>query len=300
MALKPMVAPRRWPCNSRFTCSRSCAVDDFFAGFDDHPGGAALLGRRVAPPAAFRATRRTSPWLPSLLAITLGLGALGCRVFARNAFMDDKPYAFYALLAAAAVLVLALAERWRPLRWAWSPWRGARSFVRTRATVCRRSLSPLDRFAFGGDDRGDDLFLSRGARQSDRVRNLVVRLSHESIREDGIRAAIDAPDPQKKLPFILVPGSSGRMFDTTIHINNLGFRGPDLARDKGEAFRIVALGELKTFGPTLRDGEKPWPELLQDQFDHHASCGRKIEVITREPKPIQSTTSNACAATSCR
>ena len=102
---------------------------------------------------------------------------------------------------------------------------------------------------------------------------------NEWIREDGIRAAIDAPDPQKKLPFIQVPGSSGRMFDTTIRINNLGFRGPDLPRDKGDAFRIVALGESQTFGPTLRDGEKPWPELLQDLFDQHASCGHKIEVI---------------------
>ena len=102
---------------------------------------------------------------------------------------------------------------------------------------------------------------------------------NEWIREDGIRAAIDAPDPQKKLPFVLIPGSSGRMFDTTIRINNLGFRGPDMPRDKGDAFRIVALGKSQTFGPTLRDGEKPWPELLQDLFDQHASCGRKIEVI---------------------
>jgi lysophospholipase L1-like esterase len=69
------------------------------------------------------------------------------------------------------------------------------------------------------------------------------------------------------------------MFDTTIHINNLGFRGPDMAADKGDAYRIVALGESQTFGPTLRDGEKPWPELLQDELDRHASCGRSIEVL---------------------
>ena len=102
---------------------------------------------------------------------------------------------------------------------------------------------------------------------------------NEWIREDGIRSKIDAPDPEKKLPFVLVPGSSGRMFDTTIRINNLGFRGPDLPRDKGDAFRIFALGELQTFGPTLRDGERPWPELLQDLFDRHADCGRKVEIV---------------------
>jgi hypothetical protein len=102
---------------------------------------------------------------------------------------------------------------------------------------------------------------------------------NEWIREDGIRSKIDAPDPQKKLPFVFVPGSSGRMFDTTIRINNLGFRGPDIQRDKGDAFRIFALGESQTFGPTLRDGERPWPELLQDLFDRHADCGRKVEVV---------------------
>ena len=52
-----------------------------------------------------------------------------------------------------------------------------------------------------------------------------------------------------------------------------------MPHDKGDAFRIVALGESQTFGPTLRDGEKPWPELLQDLFDRHASCGRRIEVL---------------------
>ena len=116
-----------------------------------------------------------------------------------------------------------------------------------------------------------------------------------------IRAAIDAPDPLKKLPFVLVPGSSGRMFDTTIRINNLGFRGPDLPRDKGDAFRIVALGESQTFGPTLRDGEKPWPELLQDLFDRHASCGRGVEFINAGTEAYRSRTiPSGCAATFCR
>ena len=57
---------------------------------------------------------------------------------------------------------------------------------------------------------------------------------NESIRADGMRTAIDAPDPQKKLPFVQVPGSSGRMFEHhAVHINNLGFRRTDMIHKKG-------------------------------------------------------------------
>ncbi len=101
---------------------------------------------------------------------------------------------------------------------------------------------------------------------------------NEWIRDDGIRGVIEKPDPHKKLPFVLAPGTRGRMFDTTIRINSAGFRGPEIAAEKGDRFRIVALGESQTFGPTLHDGEKPWPERLQDLFAA-PSCSRPIEVI---------------------
>ena len=215
-----------------------------------------------------------------LFGIALGLAALGAGVLARNAFMADKPYAFYSLLVATAALVFAFGETVRPRP------RGVTA-VAARAFLLFALALPF----------ADALF--RSSTGLPLVATTVAptysyRAAHanptafatwwfyylnEWIREDGIRTAIDAPDPQKKLPFVQVPGSSGRMFDTTIRINNLGFRGPDLPRDKGDAFLIVALGKSQTFGPTLRDGEKPWPELLQDLFDQHASCGRKIEVI---------------------
>ena len=201
-------------------------------------------------------------------------------MFARNAFMADKPYAFYPLLVATALLVLAIAERARPHSM------GAVA-VAARAFLLFTLALPL---ADGLYRRSTGLplvatvaaptYSYRAAHANPTAfATWWFYYLHEWIRDDGIRAAIDAPDPQKKLPFVLVPNSSGRMFDTTIRINNLGFRGPDMPRDKGDAFRIVALGESQTFGPTLRDGEKPWPELLQDLFDRHASCGRKIEVL---------------------
>ena len=217
---------------------------------------------------------------PSLVGVALGLAGVAAGVLARNAFMADKPYVFYPLLIATTLLVLALVERARPLS------TGAIA-VAARAFLLFALVLP---FADALYRRSTGLPLVATVAQP----TYSYRAAHanptafatwwfyylnEWIRKDGIRAAIDAPDPQKKLPFVQVPGSSGRMFDTTIHINNLGFRGPDIAPDKGNAFRIVALGESQTFGPTLRDGEKPWPDLLQDEFDQHASCGRRIQII---------------------
>jgi peptidoglycan/LPS O-acetylase OafA/YrhL/lysophospholipase L1-like esterase len=254
----------------------------FFAGFErpilaarPYYGGprseaAAIIAPQGEP-------RRSRPWL---LAIALAVAMLGAGVLARNAFMAAKPYAFYPLLVATAVLALALAETARPRR------SGALAVAARAFLLFALALPVAD--ALYRRSTGVPLVAtvaeptySYRAAHANPVAFATwwFYYLNEWIREDGIRAAIDAPDPQKKLPFVLVPGSSGRMFDTTIHINNLGFRGPDMARDKGDAFRVVPLGESQTFGPTLRDGEKPWPELLQDLFDQHASCSRRLEVI---------------------
>ena len=245
------------------------------------PGGPALLRRAGRVAAATVAPRReASPLAPVASRLALGLAALGAGVLARNAFMADKPYAFYSLLVATAVLVFALVETVRP-HTTGAAAVAARAFLLFAlalpfADALYRSSTGLPLVA----TTAAPTYSYRAAHANPTAfATWWFYYLNEWIREDGIRAAIDAPDPQKKLPFVLVPGSSGRMFDTTIRINNLGFRGPDMPRDKGDAFRIVALGESQTFGPTLRDGEKPWPELLQDLFDQHASCGRKIEVI---------------------
>ena len=252
-----------------------------FAGFE-RPILAARpyygAARRAA--VAIAAPREPRRRLRLLLGIALGVAAVGSGVLARNAFMADKPYAFYSLLVLTAIVVFALAET------AGRHATGAAAVTARAFLLFALTLPFVD--ALYRNSTGLPLVATTAAP------TYSYRAAHanptafatwwyyylnEWIRADGIRAAIDEPDPQKKLPFVLVPGSSGRMFDTTIHINNLGFRGPDMARDKGDAFRIAALGESQTFGPTLRDGEKPWPELLQDLFDAHASCGRKIEVI---------------------
>jgi len=252
----------------------------FFAGFE-RP---ILMARPYYGAARRAAATAVTPrgearrWRPSLPSIALGLAALGAGALARNAFMADKPYAFYPLLAATAVLVLALAARAHS---AGAIAVAARAFL--LFALALPFADALYRHSTGlplTATVAEPTYSYRAAHKNPAAfATWWFYYLREWIRDDGIRAAITAPDPEKKLPFILVPGSSGRMFDTTVRINNLGFRGPDMSRDKGQAFRIFALGESQTFGPTLHDGEKPWPELLQGLFDRHASCGRKIEIV---------------------
>jgi peptidoglycan/LPS O-acetylase OafA/YrhL/lysophospholipase L1-like esterase len=283
MALKPMMASTPFVLQLAVYVLAILALSTlFFVGFE-RP----ILAARPYYSAPRRAAagivapgyepRHSRTWL---LIVALAVAALGLGVLARNAFMADKPYPFYSLLVATAVSVFALAETVRPHK-SGAAAVAARAFLLFALAlpgvdVLYRSSTGLPLVA----TTAAPTYSYRAAHANPTAfATWWFYYLNEWIREDGIRAAIDAPDPQKKLPFVLVPGSSGRMFDTAIRINNLGFRGPDLPRDKGDAFRIVALGESQTFGPTLRDGEKPWPELLQDLFDQHASCGRKIEVI---------------------
>ncbi len=304
MALKPKIAS--WPLAAQLAvyCLVICSFSTLFWSGFERPILAARPDYRRRPPALAptplphspstdgRSSKRplasdegqppkgTRRFRPSWATLALGLAVLGAGALARGAFMANRAYAFYALMVATAALALALADRARP------------PLARVSGTAARALLLfalalPIADFAFR---TSTGLPLAASAAQP----TYSYKAAHKNptafamwwfyylnewIRDDGIRRSIEMPDPEKKLPFVMIPGASGRMFNTTIKINNLGFRGPDLGRDKGDAYRIFALGESQTFGPTLRDGEKPWPELLQDLFDQHASCGRKIEVV---------------------
>ena len=111
----------------------------------------------------------------------------------------DKPYAFYPSMA---VLVCARGDGApRPARM----WRRARFFCsRSR---CRNvdALYGLPLVA----TTAAPTYSYRAARQSDGVRDLVRIPQRKWIRGDGIRAAIDAPDAQKKLLVKVVEAVAG-------------------------------------------------------------------------------------------
>ncbi len=219
--------------------------------------------------------RKSRPWL---ISFALGLGAIGVGAVARNAFMGNAPFVFYLALIATGVLCLALAER--AGRFAGGFGVAARVFL--LFALALPAVDALYRSATGVPLAGSTATPTYSYREA-RANPTAFAMwwfyyLNEWIRDDGIRSAIEKPDPEKKLPFVLIPGSSGRMFDTTIRINSAGFRGPEIASGARDRFRIFALGESQTFGPTLHDGEKPWPEALQGMFDK-ASCSRPVEVI---------------------
>ncbi len=298
MAMKPMMA--NWPLLAQLALyvALICAFSTvFWRGFERpilaarpnyaQSGIAHALSLSHRPrtlsgnhgtrwPAGSGKARRSRARLKSL---ALGVALAGAGALARDAFMGDRPYVFYPALAVAAALAMALAER---------AGRFAASFGGAARTLFLFALvlpvaDALYRSSTGVPIVGSmaaPTYSYRAARENPAAFAMWwFYYLNEWIRDDGVRGAIERPDPEKKLPFVLIPGSSGRMFDTTIRINAAGFRGPEIAPAKDGRFRIVALGESQTFGPTLRDGEKPWPERLQDLFDRRALCGRPIEVV---------------------
>jgi lysophospholipase L1-like esterase len=81
-------------------------------------------------------------------------------------------------------------------------------------------------------------------------------------------------------PFLrLRPNSHGYFMQCPISINSKGFRGREIAGEKGGIYRIVALGESTTFGMTCEPDDKPWPELLEQMIRERLKTRRPVEVI---------------------
>lgn len=87
------------------------------------------------------------------------------------------------------------------------------------------------------------------------------------------------PDPTGVLPYRLIPNSHAALFQSRFQINSLGFRGKEIPKAKGNAYRIVALGESTTFGIGLLPDYRPWPELLEQMIRQRINPARPVEVI---------------------
>jgi lysophospholipase L1-like esterase len=106
-----------------------------------------------------------------------------------------------------------------------------------------------------------------------------VRWRERNLREKRRTKGNSIPDPRGVNPRVPKPGSTGTYFDSTWRINTLGFRGPEISREKGDRYRIVALGESTTFGATLRSGDRPWPEVLEERIAAEFACEKPVQVV---------------------
>lgn len=86
-------------------------------------------------------------------------------------------------------------------------------------------------------------------------------------------------DPGGVLPFYLKPNAQAQFCESKIIINSLGFRGREITIEKGDAFRIVALGESTTWGATLSADDQPWPQKLEHLVRDHRHLSCPIEVV---------------------
>lgn len=96
---------------------------------------------------------------------------------------------------------------------------------------------------------------------------------------DKLMRDLFTPDPAHVLPYRIRPNSQTSFFQSPIHINSLGFRGKEIAREKGNAYRIVTMGESTTFGFTLTPEHLPWSEYLEQIIRERLHPERPVEVI---------------------
>ena len=111
-----------------------------------------------------------------------------------------------------------------------------------------------------------DLFTPRPPRLDPHVAMARKYYSYENARKDPfgfacwwnyyveqwqrmLKDIVARPRANPQLPFAARFPQPG--FECPIEVNHLGFRGREIAREKGNTYRIVALGESTTFGHTL-------------------------------------------------
>jgi len=198
--------------------------------------------------------------------------AVGCVLAALGYAWNRDPLFFPGLLLAAGGLA---ACSWRAVR------RGAKRLplVLNTAVALLLSLMVVEPFLRERDDgeQGSAVYRFEDARADPQAfRRWAERYQAEW---DRTRRLYLRRDPRGVNPMVPIPGSRFRFFDSPHRINALGFRGREIAREKGAAYRIVALGESTTFGATIGPADRPWPEVLERRIGEELDCAAPVEVI---------------------
>jgi lysophospholipase L1-like esterase len=137
----------------------------------------------------------------------------------------------------------------------------------------------VDRLVLPRDRADDDDLVSYSFVEAEGRPEVFLRWREHNLGERERTKGNTIRDPRGKNPRVPAPGREGRYFDSKWWINTLGFRGPEISREKGNRYRIVALGESTTFGATLEADDRPWPEVLEERIRTEMVCGEPVQVI---------------------
>jgi lysophospholipase L1-like esterase len=95
----------------------------------------------------------------------------------------------------------------------------------------------------------------------------------------GMYRTMFLPSSTPDLLFVLRSNVQGNFCDSQFRINRRGFRGAEILLEKGNAYRIVALGESTTFGITVAADARTWPVWLEETIRERLHPDRPVEVI---------------------
>lgn len=93
-----------------------------------------------------------------------------------------------------------------------------------------------------------------------------------------VQPKVERKDPAGLLRAMPIPNAREAFLDGEVRVNNLGFRGRDMAVEKGREFRIFTLGASPTFGQSVLPDSQPWSAVLEELIDARYSCRRPVRV----------------------
>ncbi len=93
------------------------------------------------------------------------------------------------------------------------------------------------------------------------------------------REKLIEPDPNGLLRYVPRANVCMPFFEGKVCTNSVRLIGPELAYEKGEAFRILAIGESTTQGVPLDMEYLPWPRVLEQLITKQLACSRPVEVL---------------------
>jgi lysophospholipase L1-like esterase len=212
---------------------------------------------------------------PIMRASTGMLTLLAGAILVRHGYLDGSVVRFYLglVLGCAGLLVLSYASFPRRI-----PILATATYVAIVTTISLPAAEGLFRFRQLWHEENAPLIMSfeRGRWEPDLLKRWQAQAYHAWLK---VIARIARRVPDRVVPHEYIPNSAVRIFDSEYRINSLGFRGRQIELDKGDAYRIVAIGESTTFGVTVAPDDLPWPEVLEERIASGLECAKRIEVI---------------------